>query len=221
MGVAAHAVFIYDDVVTYRGRYLRGRQGCRQIHLRQLRGEGRERPSLGSFVVGGQFRGVVCGAMQAVIPSGNGSFQVQALLCLASVRQLVAAHTDLIGRKTTSSSVVHGTSEGATMHLLGSALSRATFEHMRHWRHRKQQHTHFQFVLVAPLREAAVDWIAQQFVRDFERLGHHGRLVIRCDQEATLRSLVSEAARMLGEAATFSEQSAVRIPFDTASRKVL
>ena len=52
---------------------------------------------------------------------------------------------------------------------------------------------------------AVVEWIAQQVVRDLERLGHHGRLVILCDQDAALKSLVSEAARMRGDAVTISK----------------
>ena len=49
-----------------------------------------------------------------------------------------------------------------------------------------------------PMKGAVVEWTAQQDVRHLERLGHHGRLVIRCDQDAALKSLVSEAARMRG-----------------------
>ena len=56
-----------------------------------------------------------------------------------------------------------------------------------------------------PTKGAVVEWIAQQVVRDLERLGHHGRLVIRCDQDAALKSLVSEAARMRGDAVTISK----------------
>ena len=60
-----------------------------------------------------------------------------------------------------------------------------------------------------PTKGAVVEWTAQQVVRHLERLGHHGRLVIRCDQDAALKSLVSEAARMRGDAVTISEHSAV------------
>ena len=48
-----------------------------------------------------------------------------------------------------------------------------------------------------------VGWTAQQ------GLGHHGRLVIRCDQEAALKSLVSEVARLRGNVVTCSERSEV------------
>ena len=54
-----------------------------------------------------------------------------------------------------------------------------------------------------------VEWTAQQVVRDLERLGHRGRLVIRCDQEAALNSVVSEVARMRGGAVTISDHSEV------------
>ena len=53
------------------------------------------------------------------------------------------------------------------------------------------------------------EWTAQQVVRDLERRGCHGRLVIRRDQEAVFKSLVSEVARMGGDAVTISEHSAV------------
>ena len=52
--------------------------------------------------------------------------------------------------------------------------------------------------LAVPVKGAVVDWTSQQVVRDLERLGHHGRLVIWCDREAALKCLVSEAARMRG-----------------------
>ena len=58
------------------------------------------------------------------------------------------------------------------------------------------------------MKGAVKEWTAQQVVRDLERLRHHGRLVIRCDKEAALKSLVSEVARMRGDAATISEHSA-------------
>ena len=57
--------------------------------------------------------------------------------------------------------------------------------------------------------EGSRGWKAQQVVRDLERLGHNGRLVIRCDQEAALKSLVSEVARVRGDAVAVSEHSAV------------
>ena len=59
------------------------------------------------------------------------------------------------------------------------------------------------------MKGAVVEWTARQVVRDLERLGHHGRLVIRCDQEAALKSLVSEVARIRGDAVTILEHSAV------------
>ena len=60
---------------------------------------------------------------------------------------------------------------------------------------------------VFPMKGAVVKWTAQQVVRDLEGFGHHGRLVIRCDEEAALRSLVSEVARMRGDAVAISEHS--------------
>ena len=59
------------------------------------------------------------------------------------------------------------------------------------------------------MKGAVVEWTAQQVVRDIEKLGHHGRVVNRCDQEAAHKNLVSEVARMRGDAVTTSEHSAV------------
>ena len=61
-----------------------------------------------------------------------------------------------------------------------------------------------------PMKGAVMEWTAQRVVRDVERLGHHRRLVIRCDQEAAFKSLVTEVARVRGDAVTISEHSAVR-----------
>ena len=46
-------------------------------------------------------------------------------------------------------------------------------------------------------------------VRDLERLEHHKRLVIRCYQEAAHNSMVTEVARLGGDAVAISEHSAV------------
>ena len=61
----------------------------------------------------------------------------------------------------------------------------------------------------AHLKGAAMEWTAQQVVCDLGRLGHDGRTGIRCDQEAALKSLVREVARVRGDAVTISEHSAV------------
>ena len=34
------------------------------------------------------------------------------------------------------------------------------------------------------MKGAVMEWTGQQVFRDLERLGHHGRSVIRCDQDA-------------------------------------
>ena len=72
-----------------------------------------------------------------------------------------------------------------------------------------------------PMKGAVVEWTARQVVRDLESLGHHGRLVIRCDQEEAIKSWVSEVARMRGDAVTISEHSAVGDSQGTASLSVL
>ena len=73
----------------------------------------------------------------------------------------------------------------------------------------RDRETRFLSVHAAPMKGALIKWTAQQVVCDLQRLGHHGRLMIRCDQEATLKSLVSEVTRMREDAVTISEHSAV------------
>ena len=46
------------------------------------------------------------------------------------------------------------------------------------------------------MKGAVVDWKAQQVVGDLERFGRHGRVVIRSDHQAALRSLVSEVGTL-------------------------
>ena len=60
-----------------------------------------------------------------------------------------------------------------------------------------------------PMKGAVMEWTGQQVVRDLERLRHHERLVIPCDGEAALKNLVTEVARLRGDAVTISEHSAV------------
>ena len=60
-----------------------------------------------------------------------------------------------------------------------------------------------------PMKGGVVEWTAQQFVRDLEMLGHHGRLVVRSDQDAALRSLVGQVARFRGDAVAILQHSAV------------
>ena len=44
-------------------------------------------------------------------------------------------------------------------------------------------------------------------VRDIERMGHHGRIVLRSDQEPALVDLANHVARLRGDAATVLEHS--------------
>ena len=53
------------------------------------------------------------------------------------------------------------------------------------------------------MKGAVVEWTQRVHSKLFVILRgseHHGRLVIRCDQEAALKSLVGEVARMRGGA---------------------
>ena len=62
---------------------------------------------------------------------------------------------------------------------------------------------------VVPGRGAEVEWVAQQLVRDLQRLGHHARLVMKSDQEPALVSLLQAVAKLRGEAPTILDNSSV------------
>ena len=49
----------------------------------------------------------------------------------------------------------------------------------------------------SPIKRADVEMTAQQVDGDLKRSEYHGRLVIRCDREVSLRSFVSEVARAM------------------------
>jgi hypothetical protein len=52
---------------------------------------------------------------------------------------------------------------------------------------------------VVPRKGADHEWVVKQLVRDLQRMGHHGRLVLHSDQEPALVDLLSEVAKMRGE----------------------
>ena len=58
-----------------------------------------------------------------------------------------------------------------------------------------------------PRKGAAVDWVTQQVARDIQRMGHHGRIVLRSDQEPALVDLANHVARQRGEAVTILEHA--------------
>ena len=60
---------------------------------------------------------------------------------------------------------------------------------------------------VVPGKGAKSDWIAVQMVRDFRKMGYHGRVVVRSDGEPAIRDLMQELARARGDLETSIENT--------------
>ena len=55
---------------------------------------------------------------------------------------------------------------------------------------------------VVPLKGAVIDWVIQQCARDLERLGHHGQITLKSDQEAAIVDVLREIANLRGSPGT-------------------
>ena len=62
---------------------------------------------------------------------------------------------------------------------------------------------------VMPLRGAVLDWVIQQRARDLERLGHHGQVTLKSDQEAAIVDVLREIANLRGCRGTLQKHSRV------------
>ena len=62
---------------------------------------------------------------------------------------------------------------------------------------------------VVPHKGAGVDWVGEQLVRDLVRLGIHGKVILKSDQEPAIIDVLNEVARMRGESRTIIEHSPV------------
>ena len=49
---------------------------------------------------------------------------------------------------------------------------------------------------VVPLKGAVLDWVIQQRARDLERLGHHGQVTLKSDQEPAIVDVFGEKSRI-------------------------
>ena len=65
------------------------------------------------------------------------------------------------------------------------------------------------FSHVVPVKGGELDWISEQVARDILRLGHHGDLILRSDQEPAIIDLLSRVAKLRGEGRTHLEHSPV------------
>ena len=62
---------------------------------------------------------------------------------------------------------------------------------------------------VVPHKGAGVEWLGEQIARDLHRLGAHGRVVLKSDQEAAIVDVLKEVAKMRGKERTILENSPV------------
>ena len=62
---------------------------------------------------------------------------------------------------------------------------------------------------VVPVKGAVIDWVIQQWARDLERLGHHGQITLKSDQEPAIVDWLREMANFLGSRGTLLEHSLV------------
>ena len=62
---------------------------------------------------------------------------------------------------------------------------------------------------VVPNKGANVEWLTEQLVRDLQRLGAHGRVVLKSDQEPAIIDVLKEVAKLRGNGRTVLEHSPV------------
>ena len=62
---------------------------------------------------------------------------------------------------------------------------------------------------VVPYKGAGVEWLGEQMVRDLHRLGAHGKVVLKSDQEPAIVDVLRDVAKMRGDGRTVLEHSPV------------
>ena len=67
---------------------------------------------------------------------------------------------------------------------------------------------------VVPEKGSRFDWFACQLERDVRRFGHHGRIVLKSDDEPAAKDLMNELARKRKDMPTVIEVSK---PYDSKS----
>ena len=60
---------------------------------------------------------------------------------------------------------------------------------------------------VVPLKGAVIGWVIQQRARDLERLGHHGQVTLKSDQEPAIIDVLREVANLRWFRETLFEHS--------------
>ena len=72
----------------------------------------------------------------------------------------------------------------------------------------KDASTGLRFAHVVPRKGAVVEWIGKAVHNDIVKMGHHGKVRLRSDQEPALMEVLGEVAKLRGEARTLIEHSA-------------
>ena len=62
---------------------------------------------------------------------------------------------------------------------------------------------------VVPCKGAETEWVQQQIVRDLQKVGHYGRVVLKSDQEPAIVDVLKAAAKLRSPAETVIEHSRV------------
>ena len=74
----------------------------------------------------------------------------------------------------------------------------------------KVRNTNYLIAHVVPNKGGSSDVVVAQLVKDFQRLGYNGKIILRGDQEAALEHLLHEVAKARGNLETIVEHSPVR-----------
>ena len=73
----------------------------------------------------------------------------------------------------------------------------------------RDRETRMTFSHVVPVKGGEMEWISEQIARDLLKLGHHGDLILRSDQEPAIVDLLNRVAKLRGLARTHLEHSPV------------
>ena len=73
----------------------------------------------------------------------------------------------------------------------------------------RDRETRMTIAHVVPYKGAGVEWLGEQLARDLRRLGAHGRVVLKSDQEPAMVDVLKEVAKMRGDGRTILESSPI------------
>ena len=68
----------------------------------------------------------------------------------------------------------------------------------------REKRSKFMVAHVVPYKGAGVDWVVGQLVRDLRKMGIHGKVILKSDQESAILNVLNEVARRRGQENTES-----------------